>query len=105
MGGLPYEYPNIVVISVGVMIFFKEYVSKTRFIVRFAKPIQELSKLTFGIYLIHLLILEICYSLGVNIQILHPIISIPLLAVIVFICSGGIIWLLRKIPVVGTYFA
>lgn len=105
MGVLPYEYPNIVCMSVGALLFFKEIVSRSKLIVKFEKIIRNLSGLTFGIYLIHLLMLKIWYSFGINVQMLHPIVSIPLLAVIVFTSSGIIVWLIRRIPVVGPYFA
>lgn len=104
-GVLPYEYPNIVLMSVGVLFFFKEKISKMPFIFRYEKFIVNLSKLTFGIYLIHVLLLKVLYSLGINIQLTHPIISVPVVAILVFVIGAGIVWLLRKVPMVGTYWA
>ena len=105
LGVQPYEYPNILCYSMGVLLLFKEKVSKSHFVVRFEKQICNLSKLTFGIYLIHVLLLKILYSFGLNIQIAHPIISVPIVSIIVFVIGGCIIWCVRKIPVIGTYFA
>lgn len=105
MGILPYEYPNIVMMSVGVLLFFKESVPKGKWINKYTKQIRGLSNLTFGIYLIHVLLLKILFFAGINIQMCHPIIAIPVVAVIVFICGGCIIWCVQKIPVFGSYFA
>lgn len=105
MGVLSYEYPNIYIYSVGILLLFKEKVSKLKISPRFEKAIYAVSKLTFGIYLIHVLLLKIWYVAGVNLQIAHPLISVPVVSVVVFISGAAIIWCIRKIPVVGTYFA
>lgn len=104
MGILPYEYPNIVFMSVGVLLLFKE-TSNCVQLVKHELIIRGLSDLTFGIYLIHVLVLKMLFFAGINIQMFHPIISIPILAMIVFICSGCIIWVIRRIPYIGVLFA
>ena len=105
LGILPYEYPNIVIYSTAVLVFFKEIVSKIRMSEKYVSMVYSISKLTFGIYLIHVLLLKIWYSFGVNIQIFHPVLSIPFVALVVFVSGGIIIWFVRKIPVIGTYLA
>lgn len=105
MGILPYEYPNIMFYSMGILLLFKERAGNLQWIKKYSKQIVSISKLTFGIYLIHVLLLEVFYSFGFNIQICHPVLSIPLVSLGVFVCSGAIIWLFRKIPIVGTYLA
>lgn len=69
------------------------------------KIIVSLSSLTFGIYLIHYLVLEVLYKFGINITMFHPILSIPILSIITFCIGGLIVWLIRKIPKVGKYIA
>lgn len=105
MGILSYEYPNIIFFSLGVFAFFKENVSKLKLSSNTERFIFSISKLTFGIYLIHVLLLKIWYQIGVNIQICYTIISVPLVASLVFISGGIIIWLFRKIPLIGHYIA
>ena len=105
MGVLSYEYPNIYLYSIGILLFFKEEISKMHFSEKMRRLISEISKLTFGIYLIHLLLLKIWYAIGINIQIMHPIISVPLVAFVVFVSAGVVIWCIHKIPFIGTYFA
>lgn len=67
--------------------------------------IVSLSSLTFGIYLIHYLVLEVLCKFGINTTMFYPILSIPVLAVITFCIGGLIVWLIRKIPKVGKYIA
>lgn len=105
MGVLSYEYPNIVMFGIGVMVFFKEEVSRISMKHSVEKLIVNISRLTFGIYLIHVLLLKIWYAVGVNIQICHPLFSVPMVALLVFITGAIIIWEFRKIPVIGTYLA
>lgn len=105
MGILTYQYPNIVFFSVGVFLLFKELGKKIKFSTKAQKLIISISDLTFGIYLIHILLLKVWYSLGINIQMFHPIFSIPTVAIIVFASSAIIIFVIRKIPIFGKYFA
>lgn len=105
LGVLPYEYPNIFLMSVGIMVFFKDCISKRNFIIRYQKIIEKLSKLTFGIYLSHVLILKILYGVGINIQLFPSMISIPCVAVIVFFLGALLAMLLMKIPLFGRYLA
>lgn len=103
MGILAYEYPNIIIFSLGVLVFFKENVSKIKLNYRVESYIVFVSKLTFGIYLSHVLLLKLWYQVGVNIQICHTTISVPFVASIVFISGAVLTWLLRKIPFLGHY--
>lgn len=105
MGILSYEYPNIIILGVGVFLLFKEKISKISFTENYKQRIYSLSKLTFGIYLIHVLVLKILYQFGLSISIFHPIISVPIVALATFIFAALLIWIVRKIPVIGTYVA
>lgn len=105
MGILSYEYPNIVIFSAGVFLLFKEKVSKIAYKEKWKQGIYNLSKLTFGIYLIHVLILRILYQFGFNISLFHPVVSVPIVALAAFIFGALLIWIVRKIPVIGTYVA
>lgn len=51
---------------------------------------RPLSKLMFGVYLIHPLIMGLCSALGIGNSTLRPI--------IVFISSAWIIWIIKKLP-------
>lgn len=104
-GVLSYEYPNIVLMGVGIMVFFREEVGRIQFSEKWQKWIRTISGLTFGIYLSHILLLKIFYSLGIRIQMTYTAVSVPLVAVVVFIAGAVLTGLLHKVPVVGKYIA
>lgn len=104
-GVLPYEYPNIVLYSVGVMVFFKEEVSRISLGERAKKWISGISALTFGIYLSHIFLLKVLYSVGIQVQSFHPMLSIPAVSALVFVIGAGLTWLIHRIPVLGKYIA
>lgn len=67
--------------------------------------VLKLSKLTFGIYLIHYLIKIIANDLfGLNSSICNAGISIPSLSLLIFIISCILTWILSKIQIVNRYF-
>lgn len=105
LGVLPYEYPNIVLMSVGILLFFKENIGRIKFKERTKKVIVWLSSLTFGIYLSHILILKVLYRFGINISICNPILSIFIVSAVTFIVGAILTWILRKIPVINNYIA
>lgn len=103
MGALSYMYPNIIFMSCSVLLLFKDHVSKIEFKERTQRFIVNLSKLTYGIFLIHVLVLKGLYHLGINISICNVVISEPLVSLITFIISTVIVFVISKIPVVNKY--
>jgi surface polysaccharide O-acyltransferase-like enzyme len=60
----------------------------------------------FGIYLSHALILYFLDDpLGISFKLCMPLISIPATAIICFILSLLLVWLLSKLPVIGKWLA
>jgi surface polysaccharide O-acyltransferase-like enzyme len=104
-GILPYEYPNIYMMGIGVMVFFKEEVSRIHWSDQAKKGIEAVSALTFGVYLSHVLLLRIFYLLGINLQLTYTAVSVPLVSLLVFVAGTALTWLIHKIPVVGKYIA
>lgn len=100
-----YEYPNLYLMGVGVMVFFKEEISKITFGPKAVSLIQSVSQLTFGIYLSHVLLLRVFYALGINLQLAHPVVSVPLVSFVVFAAGAILTWLIHKVPIVGKYIA
>ena len=103
MGILSYEYPNIILFSFGIILWFKEMGATWKFNARIKDIIIKISGHTFGIYLIHVLVIKILYAIGINIQICHTIISVPLIAIITFGISEILIIIIKRIPVAGKY--
>ena len=103
MGALSYLYPNIIFMSLGVFLFFNDYVSRIMFSERMQKVITTISRLTFGIYLIHVLMLKVFYRIGINLSICPIPVSMPVVSLIVFLASMIIIYIIKKIPVANKY--
>lgn len=100
-----YEYlsPNVLIMSVALFILFKYNFSKIRFSEKLTKAIIKLSSLTFGIYLVHLFFVKIFLVTPVTVESIHPLISVPLLTLIVFVLSAFTSWVISKIPVLKKY--
>lgn len=67
------------------------------------KVIKELSDATFGIYFMHILVLEWLKERNIDSMLIPNIIGIPLLAVFCFCICYGITVVLRRIPVIGKF--
>jgi surface polysaccharide O-acyltransferase-like enzyme len=59
----------------------------------------------FSIYLSHALVLYFLEDFGINFQLCTPMISIPVTAIICFILSLLLMWLIKKIPYIGSWIA
>lgn len=93
----------VVFMSIGVFIFFKEYVSKIALSGRSIKIIASISSCTLGMYLLHAFVLERLYNFGLTTLSFHPLLSVLVLSVAGFLISWLIVFILRKIPVVRKY--
>ena len=101
---LSYFTIEILTISVLIFLLFK-FLSKTEIFKkiedRYGNTITTLSRYSYGIYLSHYLILYYLKSYiltYVNFSAQNSIIWIPLLAIVIFMISFSILWLLNKIP-------
>lgn len=103
LGALNYMYPNIIFMSCAVLLFFMDHVSKINFKEGAQKFIFSLSKLTYGIFLIHVLVLNSLHHIGIDVSICNVAISEPLVSLLTFIVSAIIIFMISKIPIVSKY--
>lgn len=83
--------------------FFKYKFENKEFSEKSQKIIKLLAKNTFGVYLIHAAILKILYEFGISSISFNPIISIPLISILVFIISFFISYAISKIPFISKY--
>lgn len=90
-------YVNVLFEAVLVFVGFKAIKGQSDKINCF---IKKLADCTFGAYFVHVLVLRLLGSFGLNALTFSPIISIPLLSVVVFVLSFAIALLLKKIPLV-----
>ena len=72
---------------------------------RAAVPLEKLSRLTFGIYLVHPLFINIMADRCAFLDEINVILRIPIAAAAIFLCSAPVAWCISKIPVVGKYIA
>jgi surface polysaccharide O-acyltransferase-like enzyme len=96
-----YFAPGVVISTIGIFLFFKYQSLRIPFLRPF---FQFVSKHSYGIYMVHILVLFYLAKVGIYHSMLHPIVGIPLTALSCILVSGTIIFLLRKLPF-GNYFA
>ncbi len=103
------------VVTVAVFVFFQEKISKISWKGFAKKLLAELSANTFGVYLLHLLVIEWLQTKGFDsLTILDAILGetaascllgIPLLTIISFLICNVMISILRRIPFLGKYIS
>lgn len=70
---------------------------------RWRSIVIQASRLSFGVYLVHQLVLRTALQHGISSAVMHPLLSIPLFTLATVIISYAISWLLSKIPYVNRY--
>ena len=99
--GFFYEYfynylsLNIIIASSSIFLFFKNVSIN---ISGLDSVIKVISKYSFGVYLVHALILMLLSKLDIDMFYLNPILSIPLISILCLIISLIIVILLNKLP-------
>jgi surface polysaccharide O-acyltransferase-like enzyme len=103
-GALYYNLaPNTMFVTYGVFLLFQQIFEKMKFSDKTKIMVLKTSKNTFGIFLMHALVIQMFQAIGVNTLIINPILSIPLISILVMIISlvGTII--ISKVPVLNKY--
>lgn len=97
---LTYEYltPNVFFASAAVFLFVKESLQQHVFSESTGKAVIELSRFSFGIYLIHILIRFILAKFGLTTLLFTPILSVPLMSLLLFLISYVCVKLMAKVP-------
>ncbi len=92
-----YSYLNLntIIQASSVFIALKHTSIRFGWLCKIQKAISDYS---YGIYLVHILVLGIFYNLGIFWTMAHPLISLPVLLILTLIASMLIIFILRKIP-------
>ena len=102
-----YDYlrPNIVVLSAGVFLLVK-HLSDLEVPIQFLQALwQQLEKHSYGIYLIHLLVLIFLKNHGIGYFFIHPLIGIPTCTAICLLVSCALVWALNKVPKIGQFIS
>ena len=95
---------NVLLLAVAVFIFAKYVLSKIELKGLASKLISFFSKYSFGVYLVHILVLDIFKTkLEITTLSFHPVISIIVLTVAVATISYAISFILNHIPILKKY--
>ncbi|QRM87789.1 acyltransferase family protein [Lacinutrix sp. WUR7] len=89
-----YLSPNVMLSAIGIFLLFKSISFKSNIA---EKVSSFISNHSFGIYLVHVLVLSVMSTYGIDWKFMHPIFSIPITKAICLLISSLIIYLLRKI--------
>lgn len=85
--------------STAVFLFFKEQVSKIKWSQKLEKAVCSLGGCTFGIYLVHAFVRDILYRNGIDsMMIKNTVLAVPVVMLLIFFISWGIVYIVRKIP-------
>jgi surface polysaccharide O-acyltransferase-like enzyme len=102
-----YEYlmPNVVLSAIGLFGYLQSFEARLNLSNTATRSgLSLISKTSFGIYLIHPIILELFASslmpIPLTAQLGNPYLTIPLVALLCLGVSFGIIWVLQRIPVI-----
>lgn len=90
-------------VSVAIFVFFQKRVSKISWGTFASKVIRELSANTFGVYLMHLWLMEFLQGKGIDSMSIDSVVGIPLLALGCYLFCNVVVAFLRRIPLVGRY--
>lgn len=94
-------YPNVLLESIGVFVLIKNL--KFNINLKHTNLIKLLAKYSFGIYLVHDLIISRLWANGLTTLTFNPILSVPCIVAIVYIISLIISGILNNIPVLKKY--
>jgi surface polysaccharide O-acyltransferase-like enzyme len=95
--------PNIMFETYAVFLFFKRLFSKGKCPVLLGTIITHIGECSFGIYLIHVFMIMVVNYLGINWNTYNPIISAPIICVLVFLFSYVSVLGISKIPKISRY--
>lgn len=95
--GYLYDYLSISVLisSIGFFIFIKNLHISNFFVLRI---INFISTFSYGIYLVHILILKFLETLGINYQFTTPLIAIPFTTLLCLLISALVVYSFNSLP-------
>ncbi len=90
-----YLSPNVLLVSVCVFLLFKDFV---KIGTKMTKIIHFISKYSYGIYLIHVLVLIQLAKFDISYAFVNPIIGIPITSLLCIVVSSGVVLVINKLP-------
>lgn len=96
-----YTTLNVLIASIGVFMFFKNVEISNPLFIRIANFISQYS---YGVYLVHVLVLRFMGAMEINYNFINPIFAIPLVTILCLLISISIIYIVNKLPL-GKYIS
>lgn len=93
-----YNSLNNLLASVSIFVFARQHLNFPRMGDRARSVLRRLSKYSFGVYLVHPMVIELLQHFGIDTFSCNAFFSVPLLAVIVFAVSLAISAALNRLP-------
>lgn len=95
---------NVLLMAAGLFLLAKHGLSRITLGDTARRWVIGMSACTFGVYLVHPLLITLCERwLGLTTQSFEPLLSIPVITVLVTVVAVGIAWLLGRIPGLRKY--
>lgn len=88
---------NVLLMSVAVFVWFKYNAKGSE---KINKIVINLSKYSFGAFLVHIFILQCLKSIGIQSTTFHPILSVPTITIFTTVVSYLISFILNRIPII-----
>jgi surface polysaccharide O-acyltransferase-like enzyme len=90
-----YSALNVLMVSVGLFLFFKNLEISNPIVL---KTSNFISKYSYGIYLVHVLVLRFMGAIKIDYDFINPLFAIPLVTLICLLISTVIIYSINKLP-------
>lgn len=97
-----YHSPTVVCFAVAVFVLFRYVLGVSEERSR-KQRLGGVARISFGIYLVHDLFIQLLHILGVTTLSFAPVAAVPVLSAVVFLCAFGLAWLISHIPFVGRW--
>lgn len=97
-----YHAPNVVFMSVAIFVLFRYVLGVSDERSR-RQRLGGVARISFGIYLVHDFFLIVLKHFEITTLSFNPIIAVPVLSAVVFLCSFIVAWLISKIPLLGRF--
>ena len=89
--------------TLAVFVFCQYTFKEKRFSPWMCKAISKMAELSFGIYLIHVFILDHLKWIGLPHFFIHPLFSVPIMSILTFVLSFCAVFVISKIPFLNKY--
>ena len=86
---------NSIIQTIAIFLWMKDLDIRNKYILILQ---QAISNYSYGIYLVHILVIGIFFNNGIFWTMAYPLISLPLVSLMTLVTSFIIIYILRKIP-------